>query len=521
MHRFTIAVCLAVFTLVFSLSLADIPKLINYQGMLTDDGGNPLNETVNITFKIYNDSLSVSESNKKWEEVQSGIQVVNGLFNVMLGRVTDLDLDFSEDYWLDVTVGGEHLPDRVRLTSVGYAYRAQVADSATVATSTQTGGGWVDDGTVVRLQDSTDAVGIGTANPESRLHLKGDGSVAMRFDNGGDTSWVIESRSFDNTLAIWQKNPQGGFLVADFLPQGDTWLVPISGNLGVGTMSPGVKLHVDGGGDVKVNTPNTGYSIIGSSTGSHIAIDNNEIMAKASGDSVGDLYIQWTDEARTLVKGKVGIGTADPSHRLHVTQSNAGYSAVYGKLETNDNYGTLGSQNSGVYGFSSSHVGAYGVSSIGMGVWGASTSGTGVYYTGGLAGSGTKSCVVKTSKGPTLLYCQESPENWFEDFGEGQLRAGRCHIELDPLFLETVTINETNPMKVFIQLNDDCNGTFAERGKTGFDVIELQQGQSSARFTYRVVAKRSGFEGKRLDVCEVAKKDPYLYPEMKSVMEEK
>jgi hypothetical protein len=146
MHRFTIAVCLAVFTLVFSLSLADIPKLINYQGMLTDDGGNPLNETVNITFKIYNDSLSVSESNKKWEEVQSGIQVVNGLFNVMLGRVTDLDLDFSEDYWLDVTVGGEHLPDRVRLTSVGYAYRAQVADSATVATSTQTGGGWVDDG---------------------------------------------------------------------------------------------------------------------------------------------------------------------------------------------------------------------------------------------------------------------------------------------------------------------------------------------------------------------------------------
>lgn len=519
MYRFSIGVCLTVLIFLAGVSSADIPKLINYQGMLTDDGGNPLNETVNITFKIYNDSLSVSESNKKWEEVQSGIQVVNGLFNVMLGRVVALDLDFSEDYWLDLTVGGEHLPDRVRLTSVGYAYRAKVADSATVATSTQTGGGWVDDGIVVRLQDSTDAVGIGTTDPESRLHLKGDGSVAMRFDNGGDTSWVIESKSYDKGLAIWQKTPQGGYQVAYFSPQGDTWLVPISGNLGVGTTSPGVKLHVDGGGDVKVSIPNTGYLIMGSSTGSHIAIDNNEIMAKASGDSIGDLYIQWTDEARTLIKGKVGIGTADPGYKLHVATVDGG-SAVCGEHESYGNQGVLGDGGSGVSGSStSSYKGVSGVSGSGWGVWGYSVSGTGVYYSNGLAGTGSKSCVVKTSKGPTLLYCQESPESWFEDFGEGQLSAGRCHIELDPLFLETVTINETNPMKVFIQLNDDCNGTFVERGQTGFDVIELQRGQSSARFTYRVVAKRCGFEGKRLDVCEAARTDPYLYPEMKNVME--
>jgi len=150
------------------------------------------------------------------------------------------------------------------------------------------------------------------------------------------------------------------------------------------------------------------------------------------------------------------------------------------------------------------------------GVYGMALSsyGYGVYYSGGLAGTGTKSCVVKTSQGPTLMYCQESPENWFEDFGEGQLVNGRCHIELDPLFLETVTIDEAHPMKVFIQLIDECNGMRVERGTTGFDVIELREGSSDAAFMYRIVAKREGFETRRLDICEAGRMDAYLYPEL-------
>jgi hypothetical protein len=133
MCRFTIVVCLIVLFCLTGASYADIPKLINYQGMLTDDEGNPLNETVNITFKIYIDSTSVDPGDKKWEETQTGVEVTNGLFNVMLGQVSSLNLDFSEDYWLDITVGAEHLTDRIRLTSVGYAYRAERADTAQYA----------------------------------------------------------------------------------------------------------------------------------------------------------------------------------------------------------------------------------------------------------------------------------------------------------------------------------------------------------------------------------------------------
>ena len=99
------------------------------------------------------------------------------------------------------------------------------------------------------------------------------------------------------------------------------------------------------------------------------------------------------------------------------------------------------------------------------------------------------------------LYSQESPEVWFEDVGEGQLVGGTARIEMAPLFFETVTINDQHPMKVFIQLNDDCNGVYVKRLTAGFQVIELGSGNSSAQFTYRVMAKRKGFENARLEAA--------------------
>ena len=182
------------------------------------------------------------------------------------------------------------------------------------------------------------------------------------------------------------------------------------------------------------------------------------------------------------------------------------YGTTYGVRAVN--YSEVGT---GVYGGAwgtGANYGVYGVSASWMGY--------GVYSAGDFAASGTKSCVVKTSQGPTLMYCQESPENWFEDFGEGELVNGRCHIELDPLFLETVTIDATDPMKVFITPDDPrCRGVAVVRGTTGFEVIELHNGVGDSRFAYRVVAKRKGFEDKRLDYCKAAENDSHLYPELR------
>ncbi|NIO07768.1 MAG: hypothetical protein GTO40_07070, partial [Deltaproteobacteria bacterium] len=258
--------------------------------------------------------------------------------------------------------------------------------------------------------------------------------------------------------------------------------------------------------------------------------------------------------------GDVGIGTTTPAYELQVRSSDyyvihseytgAGGDAraVYGKSRPLDFYGYGGYFEGGyrgvhgrviptgssstyrgvdgyVAGGSGTNYGTYGYatgSGTNCGVYGYGGGGGtnyGVYYSNGLGGSGSKSCIVKTSQGPTALYCQESPESWFEDFGEGTLVNGRTHIELDALFLETVTINATNPMKVFVQLEGDCNGVYVSKGITGFDVVELKNGTSNVPFSYRVVAKRKGFEDKRLDYTAAGENDPYLYPEAAERME--
>jgi hypothetical protein len=202
----------------------------------------------------------------------------------------------------------------------------------------------------------------------------------------------------------------------------------------------------------------------------------------------------------------------------------SGVSGACGQDDASGNFGQLGTADYGVYGESSTGSAGF-LGAPGCGVQGWHYAGghagvlgfdwCGVYYSGGLAGTGTKDCIVRTSQGPTRLHCQESPEHWFEDFGEGCLVNGRAHVELDALFLETVTIDGSHPMKVFVQLGGDCNGVYVAKGATGFDVVELRSGTSSVPFDYRIVAKRAGFEEGRLQVCEQARTDPYLYPEFR------
>ena len=62
MNRFIIILGLMILVFLVSLSLAEIPKLINYQGMLTEsDGSTPVADgTYDLKFKIatpLNDSL--------------------------------------------------------------------------------------------------------------------------------------------------------------------------------------------------------------------------------------------------------------------------------------------------------------------------------------------------------------------------------------------------------------------------------------------------------------------------------
>ena len=100
----------------------EIPQTINYQGYLTDDQGNPVDENKSITFKIYNEASEV------WSETQP-VAVSDGLFNVILGQSTPIELGSgSGQCYLGLTIDGEELTPRQPLVSVPFALRSDDAD---------------------------------------------------------------------------------------------------------------------------------------------------------------------------------------------------------------------------------------------------------------------------------------------------------------------------------------------------------------------------------------------------------
>jgi hypothetical protein len=90
----------------------------------------------------------------------------------------------------------------------------------------------------------------------------------------------------------------------------------------------------------------------------------------------------------------------------------------------------------------------------------------------------------------------QSPKNWFEDFGSGQLVNGSAVVSLDSDFIQTV--NTAMDYKVFLTPNGDCNGLYvSQKTATSFEVHEVHAGASSVAFDYRIVALRKHYENMR------------------------
>lgn len=412
--RVSILVLLVLAVFVFtSSSLADIPKVINYQGKVTDSGGTPVPDgNYQMRFRVMD---APAGGTTLWDSGFQTVPVSGGVFNVLLGESPQpaLDIEFAEDYWLLVTFEGTNQTPRQQFASAGYAYMASGLVPGTQVSGAVTSGNFA---AIYCYNTATSGTNYGVYGRSSSTSGRGVYGYASATSG---TNYGIHGRS----------NSTSGM-----------------GVYGFATATSGITY----GGRFETSST-SGRAIYG--------------------------YASATSGTNYGVRGQ------------NSSTSGRGVSG-YASANSGTNYGVHGATNS--------------------------PSGYGVYYSGGLGGTGSKSCVVKTSQGPTLLYCQESPENWFEDFGEGQLVDGHAHIDLDALFLETVTIDHANPMKVFVELHDvDCNGVAVKKGLSGFDVMERHGGTSNGSFDYRVVAKRKGFEEKRLDYCKAAETDSYLYPELR------
>lgn len=110
-----------------------------------------------------------------------------------------------------------------------------------------------------------------------------------------------------------------------------------------------------------------------------------------------------------------------------------------------------------------------------------------------IVGNGTVSTLIPDEDlNPRVMFCPEAPEVLFEDYGIGKLENGEAYINLDKIVSKSLKIDESHPLKVFIQLEGECNGVFvSDKTKNGFKVKELNNGRSNITFSWHIVGNRA------------------------------
>jgi hypothetical protein len=166
-------------------ALADIPQMIGYQGMVTDNSGNPVsNGTYTMRFRIY---TAETGGSLLWDSNNQSVTLTGGVFNAMLGESPQpaLGLAFDQDYWLLVTFAGQDQTPRKRLGSVGYAYMASGVVPGTYMEGSVTAG----TNSVLRAQNTAPAgtaYGIrGQSSSTSGVGLYGAVTATTGTNYGG------------------------------------------------------------------------------------------------------------------------------------------------------------------------------------------------------------------------------------------------------------------------------------------------------------------------------------------------
>ncbi|WP_395045336.1 hypothetical protein [Flavobacterium sp.] len=359
-------------------------------------------------------------------------------------------------------------------------------------------------------------VGVGTtiANTYTLPPSRGTVGQTMRTDGAGNVTWA------NNSDYAWSTLGNAGTSIAtnyfgttDNNPIGirtnalERMRILADGRVSINNTAPVVTdlLTVTTSGTLNYgingyNNLTSGSAIYGINSNTANTYSGIE-GATNSGIGAGILGTSYGTTAAGLTPtGIVGqySGTSTNGVRYGVR----GYSAQGGG---NQQIGVQGSYNGGGFG-----IGVYGIG-FGGGIvagnndiavvgWRANNQNYSGYFNGNhVIANGTKTASVGTSKGNQLLYVTELPEVWFEDVGGGQLVNGSIHIQLDPMFIETIFVDESHPMRVFLQEEGESNGLIVikDADNKGFTVKEKNGGTSNITFSFRIMAKRLHFQDHR------------------------
>lgn len=437
--------------LAVSSAPAQIPRVLSYQGVLTDTASNPKPDgSYSLTFRLFG---SQTGGSALWTETKT-LAVERGLFSTALGDVTPFGpaLRFDHPYWLSIQVASQpQMSPRVRLTSVGYSLNSIKSDTALYALSAPPQA-WADSARVSEISHT--------------LHLPATSSTSnsaygVEFENQGTGDGIRAYSKATNTnyAAVYAVN--------------NATTGSGKGVYGYSTKGVGVYAGSQANDGIEAVTSDSNRSAVYSHSVNGVGLTSRS-SNKFGGQVGGGGDNSWSDPLGDLfLEGNRGeLFTGGSVLEL--------YSNGFVVLD-------LDEDNNSASQFE---------------IWnGTETLVFKVDELGNTFATGTKSALVHTDRhGDRLVYATESPEVWLEDIGAASLRGGSASVEFEEVFAQT--ISTTAPYHVFVTPTADQPVMLFVSGKSkaGFTVkgVGLDGRPVDCAFDYRVVAKRRGYESVRL-----------------------
>jgi hypothetical protein len=427
-----------------------VTTAFTYQGRLTSDGGDPIDDSCDFRFTLWDDPDAGSQVGLLLS--LPGVAVTDGLFTVQL--------DFGEVFdgtalWLEVAVqctgdpGYSMLLPRQALTAAPYAVYAHNAD----------------------LLDGSDASAFAPA-AHDHWGASWTGSGTGLTLSGGTTGLSGSGATYG---VYGESDSIGGY-----------------GLYGLASAATG-----------------TNYGVYGHAMAADgYAVGTYGLSNSTGGRGVIGYVPSWTGNTM----GVHGRSSSEAGFGVYgLADANWGTTAgVFGRSDSQVGFGVVGHSSNYYYG---TGIGAWSYAGdLFQGYDGDWPGGTLRFYVnnaGDVYADGGYN-TFKDTGGPDTtehrtLYGMASPEAWFEDFGRATLNNGTATVSIDPTFAETVNL----ALEYHVYLTPIC-GDLIVLAVTGqrpdsFTVqgAALDGKASDCAFDYRIVAKQRGREDERLEQVDI------------------
>jgi hypothetical protein len=295
------------------------PSKVPIQGRLTNvSTGAALSGVYVFTFRVYN---ATTDGTKLWEESQSLTVDSGGLWSTLLGNNTPLDVNFSEDTYIEIEINhdGDPLP-RVQLAAVPYSKRTDIA--ANLSCVDCIGGAEINESSL----SGVNAAQLG--GQASGYYL----NTSTSF--GGDVSGAYNSMEVNaskiDTGTLNRSYVEDAYLLntgdnasGNYSFDSDTLYIDSSNRrIGIGTSTPTIKLDVQGGVNAADNLTTPMVCLGGDCrttwpTGSSISSAGGWV--NTSSETYSSLDVNLSNKFFfNSSSGNVGIGTMSPDQPLDV-----------------------------------------------------------------------------------------------------------------------------------------------------------------------------------------------------------